>query len=60
MYRKISQALVILLMLDAAWVFWGIASNQNRWLWICGYWFVLTLKNLMDYMARKEEHGDHH
>lgn len=60
MYRKISQTLVILLMLDAAWVFCGIANNQNRWLWICGYWFILTLKNLMDYMAGRAEHGDHH
>ena len=44
----VSQGLVILLMLDAAWVFAGLIRQKNRWAWICLYWFILTLKNLAD------------
>lgn len=44
----ISQLLIILLMADAAWVAYGLLRQQNRWKWICLYWILLTLKNLMD------------
>ena len=44
----ISQLLIFLLMADAAWVAYGLLRQQNRWKWICLYWILLTLKNLMD------------
>lgn len=46
----ISQALIILLMLDAAWVAYGLMRKQNRWWYICLYWVILTAKNLADLM----------
>lgn len=45
----ISQFLVLLLMLDAAWVAYGLLKNQNRWKWICLYWILLTMKNAADF-----------
>lgn len=44
----IAQILIILLMADAAWVAYGLLRQQNRWKWICLYWILLTLKNLID------------
>lgn len=44
----ISQLLIILLMADAAWVAYGLLRKKNRWAWVCLYWILLTLKNLMD------------
>lgn len=46
----ISQFLVLLLMLDAAWVAYGLMRKKNRWLWICIYWILLTMKNYADLM----------
>ena len=46
----VSQALVLALMADAAWVFVGLIRKKNRWAWICLYWLILTLKNLADFM----------
>lgn len=47
----VSQILVLALMADAAWVFAGLARKKNRWLWICLYWAILTVKNLIDFMG---------
>lgn len=44
----ISQLLIILLMADAAWVAYGLLRKRNMWKFICGYWIILTLKNLAD------------
>ena len=44
----IAQILIFLLMADAAWVAYGLLRKQNRWPWICLYWIILTLKNLVD------------
>lgn len=46
----ISQILIILLALDAAWVACGLARRKNRWKWIFAYWVILTAKNLADLM----------
>ena len=46
----VSQGLVILLMLDAAWVCAGLARKKNMWKWIVLYWAILTLKNLADFL----------
>lgn len=45
-----SQILIILLMVDAAWVAYGLIHKKNRWSYICAYWVILTLKNLCEYM----------
>ncbi|MBR4442537.1 MAG: hypothetical protein IKS52_04625 [Clostridia bacterium] len=44
----ISQTLVFLLMLDAAWVAIGLARKKNMWKWIVLYWLILTVKNAVD------------
>ena len=46
----ISQALIILLMLDAAWVAYGLVRKKNRWVYIGLYWIILTAKNFADLM----------
>ena len=48
--HPILWALVILLALDAAWVCFGLARKKNMWKWIVLYWFILTLKNLADFL----------
>ena len=46
----VSQALILVLMADAAWVYAGLIRKKNRWFWICVYWAVLTIKNLADFL----------
>ena len=46
--KKLSQFLVVLLMLDAAWVAYGQLTNKFMWPYICLYWIILTAKNLVD------------
>lgn len=45
----ISQIFIIFLMIDAAWVAYGLIRNRVMWRWICLYWVLLTIKNLCDY-----------
>lgn len=47
----ISQAIVFLLMADAAWVAYGLFRKRNMWRWICLYWVILTIKNLVDLVS---------
>lgn len=49
--KAISQFLVILLMLDAAFVALGLLNNWTMYPFICLYWVILTFKNLADYLA---------
>ena len=44
----ISQAIVFLLMADAAWVVYGLIRKRNMWRWIVLYWVILTAKNMID------------
>ena len=53
--KKLSQALVSLLMLDAAWVFIGLVQGKNMFLFICGYWAILTAKNAVDWIAGRKK-----
>ena len=53
--KKLSHILVMLLMLDAAWVARGLYLERNMWRWIVVYWLILTLKNLCDWIAGREE-----
>ena len=45
----ISQFCVFLLMIDAAWVAYGLLRKKNMWCWICLYWIILTAKNMVDF-----------
>ena len=44
----ISQFFIFLLMIDAAWVAYGLIRQKVMWRWVCLYWVILTLKNLWD------------
>lgn len=46
-----TQILICLLMLDAAWVWFGLVRKKNRWKWIALYWAILTVKNAVDFWA---------
>lgn len=47
----VAQILIILLMLDAAWVANGLAHKKNMWAFIVAYWIILTLKNAADLLG---------
>ena len=51
-----SQFLILLLMLDAAWVANGLVNHRDMWKWIVLYWVILTLKNLVDWMKGRKKH----
>ena len=57
-YRKASNLLVLALMGIALWVFVGKAYGEDMWLAIALYWAVLTLKNLCDWIALRENKRD--
>lgn len=46
--NKWSQFLIFLLMLDAAFVAFGLLNNWVMWPWIALYWVILTAKNSVD------------
>ena len=55
--KAASQFLVILLMLDAAFVSYGQLTSKFVWPAVCAYWIILTLKNLADYLAGRAKCG---
>ena len=52
--HNVKSLLVVLLMVIAAIVFVMQANKVNAWLFICLYWAVLTIKNVIDYYKGKE------
>lgn len=52
-YRITSTALVLALAAIALTVCAGLAAGRVMWPWIVGYWAVLTVKNIVDYMETK-------
>lgn len=48
MKKLVAQILILLLMLDAAYVAFGLLNNWVMWPWICLYWVILTAKNAWD------------
>ena len=46
----VSQILIVLLAVDAAFVAYGLYRKKNRWVWVVTYWIILTVKNLCDLM----------
>lgn len=55
MFVKLSRICILLLLIDAIIVAIGISLQQNMWVWIAGYWVILTFKNLADTYASKYE-----
>ena len=53
--KQISARLVIVLAGIAAIVATGLIAGYNMYPWIVGYWIVLTAKNIVDYIAGREE-----
>ena len=55
-YRITSSALVLVLAAIALTVCAGLAAGVSMWPWIVGYWAVLTIKNIVDWIgAHKHE-----
>ena len=46
-----SQFCVFLLMLNAAYVTYGLSRRRNMWLFIVLYWVILTIKNYIDFVG---------
>ncbi len=46
-----SQFLIFCLMIDAAYVCFGLSRKHNMWRWIVLYWAILTAKNMVDLFA---------
>lgn len=44
------QCCILFLMLDAMAVFIGQVEQRNMWPLIVAYWFVLFVKNAIDYL----------
>lgn len=49
--KILSQFLVLLLMVDAGWVAYGLLHHWDMWPWIVIYWLILTAKNAVDWIA---------
>ena len=52
-WESASQALIILLIVIAAYVAATVAAGRTTWPAICCYWAILTAKNLCDLMAKR-------
>lgn len=54
--KRLSALLVLALAAIALTVCAGLAVGVSMWPWIVGYWAVLTVKNIVDWIgARKNE-----
>lgn len=54
--KRLSALLVLALAAIALTVCAGLAAGVSMWPWIVGYWAVLTIKNIVDWIgARKNE-----
>lgn len=49
--RRITDALILALAVIAAVVATGLIMGWSMWAWIILYWLVLTVKNVVDYIA---------
>lgn len=53
--KWISTLLVLALAAIALTVCAGLADGRNMWPWLVGYWAVLTIKNIVDWIGRGKE-----
>lgn len=51
---RISAGLIIILAIIAAVTATGLIAGYAMQPWIVGYWLVLTMKNVVDYIGTKE------
>ena len=45
-----TQTMICLLMIDAGYVAYLQIRRKNPWPFICAYWALLTVKNLIDFV----------
>lgn len=50
-YKRVSQALILLLLAIALRVLLGLLAGKNMWGWIAAYWAALTGKNAVDFVG---------
>ena len=53
--KQISAVLIIILAIIAAIVATGLIAGYAMWPAIIGYWLVLTIKNVVDYLGVKAD-----
>ena len=51
--KRLSALLALALAAIALTVCAGLAAGRVMWSWIVGYWAVLTVKNITDYVGGK-------
>lgn len=61
-YKRVSQALILLLFVIALRVLVGLLAGQSMWGWIAAYWAALTGKNAVDFVGGMKDawSADHH
>lgn len=52
--KRLSALLVLALAAIALTVCVGLAAGVSMWPWIVGYWAVLTVKNIVDFVGLKK------
>lgn len=52
---RMSAICVFMLMVLSGVVFIGQVRHANVWLYICAYWFVVLVKNLLDWVASHDQ-----
>lgn len=50
-YKRVSQALILLLLAIALRVLAGLLAGESMWGWIAAYWAALTAKNAVDFVG---------
>lgn len=50
-YKRVSQALILLLFVIALRVLVGLLAGESMWGWIAAYWAALTGKNAVDFVG---------
>lgn len=53
--KILSQFLVLLLMIDAGWVAYGLINGLFVQWFIAAYWIILTAKNAVDWIAGRKQ-----
>lgn len=54
-HKRVSQALILLLMAIALRVLLGLLAGQSMWGWIAAYWAALTGKNAVDFWGGMQD-----
>lgn len=54
-HKRVSQALILLLLAIALRVLVGLLAGQNMWGWIAAYWAALTGKNAVDFWGGMQD-----